>query len=29
MATYAPHCDRVASVWNLASLRAAVEDIAS
>jgi uncharacterized protein with von Willebrand factor type A (vWA) domain len=29
MASYAPHCDRVATVWNLATLRAAVEDIAT
>jgi len=28
MAAYAPHCDRVLTVWNLASLRAAVEEIA-
>lgn len=27
MPAYAPHCDRVLTVWNLASLRAAVDEI--
>jgi uncharacterized protein with von Willebrand factor type A (vWA) domain len=27
MASYVPHCDRALSVWNLATLRAAVEEI--
>jgi uncharacterized protein with von Willebrand factor type A (vWA) domain len=29
MASYAPHCDRALTVWNLATLRAAVEDIST
>jgi uncharacterized protein len=29
MAAYAAHCDRVFTVWNLASLRVAVEEIAT
>jgi uncharacterized protein with von Willebrand factor type A (vWA) domain len=27
MTAYAPHCDRVLTVWNLSSLRVAVDEI--